>query len=94
MAKVRRFPVADISAAIKLYYGKGYLNNKDIGEIFGTNVKSTIHQMKKPVMEEEKKRDLPVVVPCHVNAKIAFEVWGINVAELERNLKKMQELEL
>jgi len=94
MSKVRRLPIADTDAAIRLYYGKGYLNNNDIGKIFGTEVKSTIFQMKKPVMAEEKNRNLPIVVPYHVNAKIAFEVWGLDIEELELNRKKLKELGL
>ncbi len=92
MSKIRRLPIADTASAIRLYYSKGYLNNKDIGQIFGTEVKSTIYQMKKPVTEEEKKRNLPVAVPFHINAKIAFEMWGLDIAELEKNQKKLNAL--
>lgn len=94
MKKVKRLPVHNIDAALRAYYGKGYLNNNDIGEIFGTTTKSTIYEMKRPVIAEERKREYPVVVPFHVCAKIAFEVWGIDVAELERNKKKLDALGL
>jgi hypothetical protein len=33
-------------------------------------------------------------VPSHVNVKVAFDVWGIDVKELERCKKKMAELAL
>lgn len=92
MLKVRRLPVANPEAAIKLYYGKGYLNCNDIGEIFGTKSKTIIYEMKKTVVQVERSRNLPIVVPKHINAKIAFEIWGIDITELERNLKKLKEL--
>ena len=46
------------------------------------------------VQDEEVKRGVPIVIPHHVNVKIAYEVWGIDVQELERNKKKLTELNL
>lgn len=94
MTKTRRLPVKDIDAALKAYYGTGYIGNKEIGEMFGTSSSSTINKLKKPVREAEREQNLPVYVPYHVNARIAFEVWGIDVKELERNRKKMHDLNL
>lgn len=91
---VRRFPVADVDAALRAYYGTGYIGNREIGEIFGVKAGSTISKLKKPVMEEETIRGKAVIVPKHVNVKIAFEIWGINVKELEHNRKKLHELGL
>lgn len=92
--KIRRLPVRNADAALKAYYGTGYISNKEIGAIFGTSTPSTISRLKRPVMDEERARDIPVVVPYHVSVKIAFEVWGIDVEELERNRKKLIELDL
>ena len=94
MEQIRRRAVKNVDAALMAYYGPGYIDNKTIGVIFGTKTASTIYKLKLPVMAEERKRNIPVVVPHHVNVKVAFEVWGIDVKELERNKKKLEELNL
>lgn len=94
MPKIKRMPVKNADAALMAYYGTGYIGNKEIGEIFGTKTPSTIYNLKKPVLEAEKEQNAPIVVPHHVNAKLAFSVWGIDVSELERNRKKLNELNL
>ena len=94
MSKIKVLPIKNIDAALKAYYGAGYLGNKDIGEIFGIRNPSTIYNIKKPVIEKERAANMNVVVPHHVNAKIAFSVWGLDVSELERNRKKLKSLGL
>ncbi len=92
--KVKRRPIASVDAALRAYYGNGYLSNKEIKEIFQTSSDASVQRLKKPVIEAEKKEDHPVVVPFHVNTRIAFKVWGIDVKELEKNRKKRQGLDL
>lgn len=91
---VKRLPVKDIDAALKAYYGTGYISNDQIRDMFGIKSGATLQRLKKPVLAEEKYQNVPIVVPHHINARIAFDVWGINVRELEQNRKKMQELGL
>lgn len=87
-------PVKNIDAALKAYYTMSYLDNKTIGVIFDTKADSTIAKLKKPVKDEESKRNMPVVVPRHINTKVAFEVWGIDINELEKNKMKLTKLGL
>lgn len=89
-----RMPVANIDAALRAYYGNGYIGNDEIREIFGTDASSTIWRMKRQVQEAEKAKGIPMVVPRQVNVKVAFEVWNIDIKELERNRKKLIELGL
>lgn len=91
---IRRLPIKDVDAVLRAYYGTGYIGNKEISKIFGTNCSSTMRRLKKPVEEVEIERNIPKVVPNHLNVKVAFEVWGIDVPELERNRKKLQQLNL
>ena len=86
--------VKNPDAALRAYYGTGFIDNAVIMKIFDTKSTTTVAKLKKLVQEEELKRGVPIVVPHHVNTKIAFEVWGIDVKELERNRKKLQELGL
>lgn len=92
--KVSR-PVKDINAALEAYYcSNGYINNTQIKRIFGLKSDSAIAKIKHMVQDEEVKRGVPIVIPKHVNVKIAYEMWGIDINELERNRKKLTELNL
>jgi hypothetical protein len=91
--KVKIRQIADIDAALVAYYRTVYINNEQIGRIFGTTARSSIWQLKKPVIEEEQRRELPVVVPHCINARVAFEVWAER-KELERIGSKLQALGL
>lgn len=94
MPKVCRPPIKDIDAALRAYYGTGYISNDQIRAMFGAKSSATVMRLKRPVVAAENAEGVPVVVPQHVNARIAFRVWGIDVKELERNRQKMRELGL
>lgn len=95
MARKVSRPVKNINAALEAYYcSNGYINNTQIKRIFGLKSDSAISKVKHMVQDEELKRNVPIVIPHHVNVKIAYEVWGIDVKELERNRKKLTELNL
>ena len=91
---IRRLPIKDVDAVLRAYYGTGYIGNKEISKIFGTNSSSTLRRLKRPVEDVEIERNVPKVIPNYLNVKVAFEVWGIDVPELERNRKKLQQLNL
>lgn len=87
-------PVQNIPAALKAYYGNGYINNKMIKEIYELKSGGAVCKMKAMVRDEELKRGVPIIIPGHVNVKIAFDVWGVDVKELERNRQKLLDLNL
>lgn len=87
-------PVQDIDYALRVYYGNGYINNKDIKTIFDVKSDASVSKLKKMVRAEEIKRGQPVVIPKHISVKIAFEVWGIDIKELESNRRKLIALNL
>lgn len=89
-----RLPVRDMDAAIRAYYGTGYISNKEIREIFGGISPSTARKMKKPVEAEEDKRGVKIVIPHCINVKVAFDVWGIDIEEIEKNRAKLIKLGL
>ena len=41
---------------------------------------------------EEVECGIPTVVPFHVNVKVAFDVWNIDVNELVKNREKLIKL--
>ena len=84
--------VTDISFAVQLYYERLELSNPDIAKLFGVKSSKTVAQLKKPVREEMAKRNLlPWNSNC-VNTEVAFEVWGLDIKDLEKRREKILKL--
>ena len=91
---MKRRQVANAEAAIRAYYGNGYIGTAEVKAIFGDMSDATACNYKRYVKDEERAREIPEVVPHHVSTKIAFEVWKIDIKELERNRQKLRSLGL
>lgn len=94
MPKITRPAVVDADAALKAYYGTGYIGNDQIKAIFGIRSSNVVSRLKKAVRAVEVEQGIPVAVPYKVNTRCAFEVWKIDVKELEKNRQKAKELGL
>lgn len=81
----------DIEMAVRLYYEKPEITNADIKELFSTGETQTI-KIKKAVKEEMAKRGVKSWLPHSVNTEIAYEVWGIDIDNFEKRLKKLRTL--
>lgn len=81
----------DIEMAVRLYYEKSEITNNDIKELFGAGSTLTA-KLKKAVLQEMAKRDVKSWLPYSVNTKIAFEVWGLDIDDYEKRLKKLRTL--
>lgn len=84
----RRKPVKNIEAALRAYYEKEAIGNKDIAEIFGNMSSSTVAEMKKAVRAVELERGVPIFQSRYVHTETAFEVWKIDIKTLETKYKK------
>lgn len=62
-----------------------------IEELFSTGETQTI-KIKKAVKEEMEKRGVKSWMPHSVNTEIAYEVWGIDIDNFEKRLKKLRTL--
>lgn len=90
---VRRPAIASLEAAIRIYFSKDYIGNKEIVEIFGDKIgANTICKLKEAVREEEDRRSIPIVVPCHVDTEVAYEVWSIDVEKLVNKRSRLKRL--
>lgn len=49
-------------------------------------------KIKKAVKEEMAKRGVKSWLPHSVNTEIAYEVWGIDIDNFEKRLKKLRTL--
>jgi hypothetical protein len=81
----------DLATAIKLFYAKSELTNKDIKLLFGTCPSHTT-KLKNQVKQAMAEQGVKTFYPNTVNTRVAYQVWGIDVADYEARLKKLRNL--
>ena len=86
--------VTSIDNALKVYYENSEIGNNEITELFGKRSSATISRLKRAVKNEMSKRETMSYGLNKVNTKIAYEIWGIDVVDLEQRLKKLKNLKL
>ena len=86
--------IKGIENALKVFYENGEIGNKEINCLFGSRSSATISRLKRLVKAEMIKRGVPTFNANKVNTAIAYEVWGIDVIDLENRMKKIKELSL
>lgn len=91
---MKRPEVINTEAAIRHYYGTGYIGNKEMLEIFGKKGSATIARLKKAARMEEIVQSVPEVVPNKVNVRIAYQAWNIDIEQLIENRRQLQALGL
>jgi hypothetical protein len=87
-------PITSIETALRIYYTYSELGNTEIVALFGRLSSATIVKLKKLVKAEMDKRDMYAYGLHKINTTVAYTVWGIDVTDLERRLKKLKTLEL
>ena len=87
-------PITSIENALRTYYSHSEIGNKEIAALFGRLSTATVAKLKKVAKDEMTKRGVYSYGMYKVNTAIAFEVWGIDVADLEKRMKKLKELKL
>lgn len=86
--------ITSIENAIKIYYSYSELGNKEITGLFGRLSSATIAKLKKSVKAEMDKEDILSYGLNKINTKTAYSVWGLDIADLERRMKKLKEFNL
>lgn len=84
--------IADIETAIRIYYQYPEIDNNQMRELFGKISSSTAARYKKAVKEEQINRNVKTMCIDSVNTEVAYDVWGIDIVDLERRLKKLKSL--
>lgn len=93
-ANVRVPQVTSLETAIRLYYERIELSNSDIRELFGKLAPATIKSLKNKALAIMTEPNTPVWNAQRVNTEIAYEAWGLNIADLERRFKKLKAMEV
>ena len=86
--------ITGIDTALKIYYSHSEIGNKEIVSLFGRLSSATTAKLKRAVKEEMIKRNEMSYGLNKIKTCTAFDVWGIDVTDLERRRKKLQALEL
>lgn len=93
MIKNVRIPsITSIETAVRLYYEKSELSNSDVKQLFGNHSSATISKLKNLVRERVAAEDIPVWNAQNVPTKTAYEVWGLDIGDLEHRLEKLNRL--
>ena len=87
-------PITGIEDALRIYYSNSELGNKEITALFGRRSTATISRLKRVAKDEMTARNILSYGANKVNTAVAYEVWGIDVKDLERRMKKIKELNL
>ena len=90
--KVKR--ITDIDTALQIYYRYPEIGNKEIKELFGGLGSAALTKYKKAVQGEQIKQNVKTSQLYTINTEVAYEVWGIDVAELEKRRDKLKKLGL
>ena len=86
--------ITSIEAALMIYYKYPEIGNKEIIALFGQRSSATVSRLKRVAKDEMIKKGILSYGANKVNTEIAFNVWGINVDDLEQRMKKLKELNL
>ena len=86
--------ITSIDTALKIYYNYSEIGNKQITDLFGNHSTATISRLKKMVKIEMNKRNVMSYGMNKINTTVAFSVWGLDIDDLEKRMKKIKELKL
>lgn len=86
--------IASIDTALRIYYTYPEIGNKQIKELFAPIGDATISRFKKAVQEAQAEKDVKTSQMKTVNTAVAYEVWGIDIDDLERRRDKLKKLGL
>ena len=86
--------ITSIENALKIFYKNAEIGNKEMIVLFGNRSSATIARLKKLVKTEMIQRNIPSFCAFKVNTVVAFEVWEIDINDLEQRRQKIKELSL
>ncbi|MCL2562647.1 MAG: hypothetical protein FWE08_01245 [Oscillospiraceae bacterium] len=94
MRKINIPPITSIENALSVYYRYPELGNKQIIELFGDISHTTVAKIKKYVKDEQYQRDIFSYGANTVNTEVAYQVFGLDISDLESRLEKIRALDL
>ena len=89
---MRRLTIQDIPTAVEIYHLHPELGTSEIKKLFGCS-SSSATRLKAEVRKQQKEKGILSHSDTLVNTKLAFEVWGFNISELEKHLLRYQKIQ-
>lgn len=86
--------ITNINTALKIYYTNSEIGNKEITALFGRRSSATISRLKRIAKSEMNDRNILSYGANKVNTAVAYDAWGIDIADLEKRMRKIKELNL
>lgn len=77
---------------LRIYYSNREIGNAEIQELFGGIGQATACKLKKRALDLMRERGVVRMGRHCVNTAVAFEAWGIDIAEIERRYAKLKKL--
>jgi hypothetical protein len=87
-------PITSIDNALRVYYNHSEIGNKEITVLFGSRSSATISRLKRAVKDEMNTKGIYSYGANKVNTAIAYKVWGIEISDLEKRMKKIKDLNI
>ena len=86
--------ITNIDTALAIYYNHVEIGNKEIKKLFGARSSATVARMKREVKTVMDRNGISSYSAYKINTIIAYQVWGIDVVDLEKRKQKITELNL
>jgi hypothetical protein len=82
--------ISSIENAVRIYYSYPEIGNREIRELFGKKGETTFVKLKNLVKDEMRRRDMLSYGAYKVNTEVAYEVWGLDIKDLEKRMCKLK----
>lgn len=83
--------VTDLGLAIQFYCRWTEIGNGEIRQLFGVGSNMAL-KLKKVAWEKMAKDNTPVWDANKVNTEVAYQVWGLDIKDIERRYEKLKKL--
>lgn len=88
---VTRPKVVSMMTAFNIYYEHYELDSAQIKELFGCS-SSTATKLKKAARRYQEAQGVMTFSDTTVNTKCAYEAWGIDIADIEKRVRRYQKI--
>lgn len=89
----RRTIVRDLKNCLRIYYTYPEIGSPEIKELFGVGENKAC-ELKKLARKVQIENNIMVLDKTNVHTETAFKVWGIDIDDIERRVKKLEKLGL
>lgn len=90
--RVRIPPITTVETAVRIYWEHPEIGNAEMRELFGERSPNIFSAMKKLAREHMRERPVTCLSAARIPTYIAYEAWGLDIADLEKRMEKLRKL--